>query len=132
LKDLGTIRISIDIVGRAVIFAQRFTVNNNPGMGSWVLAGYMDYRGIHPKPVLYVSTSVVSVAGVLLQLGDDNHEHVIYYISKNLSGPPLKYKHKEKLALAVILPVQKLHHYILLHTTKVVADSNPIQYFLIR
>jgi hypothetical protein len=74
----------------------------------------------------------VSVAGVLVQLGDENREHVIYYVSKNLSGPPLKYKHEEKLFLAVVLVVQKLHHYILLRTTKVVADSNPMQYFLIR
>jgi hypothetical protein len=44
----------------------------------------------------------------------------------------LKYKHEEKLALAVILAVQKLRHYILLRTTKVVADSNPMQYFLSR
>jgi hypothetical protein len=42
----------------------------------------------------------------------------------------LKYKHEEKLALAVVLAVQKLRHYILLCTTKVVADSNPMQYLL--
>jgi hypothetical protein len=73
----------------------------------------------------------VSVTGVLVQLGDDNREHIIYYVSKNLSGPPLKYKHEEKLALAVIHTAQKLRHYILLHTTKVIANSNPMQYFLI-
>jgi hypothetical protein len=55
--------------------------------------------------ILYVSASAVLVADVLIQLGDDNHEHVIYYVSKNLSGPPLKYKHEEKLALAVVLAV---------------------------
>ena len=80
--------------------------------------------------ILYISTPAVSVAGVLVQIGDDDHEHVIYYISKNLSGPPLKYKHEEKLALAVVLAVQKLRHYILLRTTKVVADSNPMKYLL--
>jgi hypothetical protein len=73
--------------------------------------------------ILYLSASAVLVAGVLIQLGDDGHEHVIYYISKKNSGPPLKYNHEEKLALAV----QKLRHYILLRTTKVVADSNPMQ-----
>jgi hypothetical protein len=55
--------------------------------------------------ILYVSASTVSVAGVLIQLGYDNREHVIYYVSKNLSGPPLRYKHKEKLALAVVIVV---------------------------
>jgi hypothetical protein len=80
--------------------------------------------------VLYLSASIISVAGVLVQLGDDGREHVIYYISKSLLGPPLKYNHDEKPALAVVLAVQKLWHYIMLHTTKVVADSNPMQYFL--
>jgi hypothetical protein len=55
--------------------------------------------------ILYVSASTVSVVGVLIQLGDDNREHVIYYVSKNLSGPHLKYKHEEKIALAVVLAV---------------------------
>jgi hypothetical protein len=82
--------------------------------------------------ILYVSTSAVSVAGVLIQLRDDNREHIIYYISKNLLGPPLKYKHEEKLSLAVVLAIQKLCHYILLRTTKVIADSNPRQYLLSR
>jgi hypothetical protein len=78
--------------------------------------------------ILYISASVVLVAGVLIQIGDDDHENVIYYISKNLSGPSLRYKHEEKLALEVILAVQKLHHYILLRTTKFIADSNPMKY----
>jgi len=68
--------------------------------------------------------------GVLIQLGDDGHEHVIYYISKNISGPPLKSNHEEKLTLVVVLALQKLLHYILLCTTKVVEDYNPMQYLL--
>ena len=76
--------------------------------------------------ILYLSSSAVSVAGILVQLGDDGCEHVFYYISKKLSGSPLKYNHEEKIALAVVLAVQKQLHYILLHTTKVIADSNPM------
>jgi hypothetical protein len=49
--------------------------------------------------ILYLSAVAVSVEGVLVQLGDDGHEHVIYYISKNLSGPPLKFNHEDKLSL---------------------------------
>jgi hypothetical protein len=82
--------------------------------------------------ILYLSALTISVVGVLVQLGDDECEHVIYYISKNILGPPLKYNHDEKLALEVILTVQKMCHYIFLRTTKVVADSNPMQYFLSR
>jgi hypothetical protein len=82
--------------------------------------------------ILYLSSSVVSVEGVLVQLGDDGRKHVIYYINKNLSRPPLKYNHDEKLSLTVVLVVQKLCHYILLLTTKVIVDSNPMQYLLSR
>jgi hypothetical protein len=82
--------------------------------------------------LLYISASAVSIARVLVQIGDETHEQVIYYISKNLSGTPLKYNHEEKLALAVVIAVQKLRHYILLRTTKVIADSNPMQYLLSR
>jgi hypothetical protein len=76
--------------------------------------------------IFYILASTISVAGFLFQIDDGDREHVIYYISKNLSWPPLKYNHEEKLALAV----QKLRHYILLRTTKVIADSNPMQYLL--
>jgi hypothetical protein len=82
--------------------------------------------------ILYLSASAVSVAGILIQLGDDGHEHVIYYVSKNISGPPLNYNHKEKLSLAVVLTIQKLHNYILLRTTKVVVDYNPMKCLLSR
>jgi hypothetical protein len=58
--------------------------------------------------ILYSLALVVLVAGVFIQLGDDGREHVIYYISKNLSDPPLKYNHDEKLALEIVLTVQKL------------------------
>jgi hypothetical protein len=57
-------------------------------------------------------------------------KHVIYYIRKNLSGPPLKYNHEENISLVVVLAVQKLCHYILLRTTIVVVDSNPMHYLL--
>jgi hypothetical protein len=43
--------------------------------------------------ILYLSASTISVAGVLIQLGDDGREHVIYYLSKNILGAPLEYNH---------------------------------------
>jgi hypothetical protein len=47
--------------------------------------------------ILYLSASAVLVAGVLVHVGNDDREYVIYYISKNISGPPLKNNHEEKL-----------------------------------
>ena len=70
------------------------------------------------------------MVGVLIQDENGRQEHVVYYISKQLSGPALKYNHEEKMALAVIHSIQKLCHYILLLQTWVVANSNPMQYIL--
>jgi hypothetical protein len=51
---------------------------------------------------------------VLVQEDDELREHVIYYLSRNLVGPELKYSHVEKLALVVVHAVQRLRHYIFL------------------
>jgi hypothetical protein len=45
---------------------------------------------------------------VLVQEDDELHEHIIYYLSRNLVGPELKYSHVEKLALVVVHMVQIL------------------------
>ena len=74
-----------------------------------------------------------STIGVVLVQEDDNLiEHVVYYLSRALAGPELRYSHIEKLALAAVYAVQTLRHYILLRTTTVVANVNPFQYVLSR
>lgn len=80
--------------------------------------------------ILYILASHCAVVGVLVQYDDDRQEHIVYYISKQLSRPALKYSHAEKLALAVVHSVQKLHHCILLRKNIVVSNSNPMQYIL--
>lgn len=76
--------------------------------------------------ILYISASTYAVAGVLIQEATDHREHVIYYLSKMLSGPSINYNYDEKLALVVVLSIQKLCHYILLRKTRVVTNSNPM------
>jgi hypothetical protein len=49
---------------------------------------------------------------VFVQEDDDLHEHVIYYLSRNLVDLKLKYSHVDKLALDVVHAVQILQHYI--------------------
>jgi hypothetical protein len=49
-----------------------------------------------------------------------------------LVSPELNYSHVEKLALVIVHAVQRLHHYILLCKTTVVANVNPFQYILTR
>ena len=73
-----------------------------------------------------------TIGVVLVQEDDKLVEHVIYYLSRALAGPELRYSHVEKLALAAVYAMQRLRHYILLRTTTVVVDVNPFQYVLSR
>ena len=69
---------------------------------------------------------------VLVQDNPNGQEHVIYYASKNLMDSETRYSCVEKLALATVITVQKFRHYILLHTTTVLAEQNPMYYILTR
>ena len=81
---------------------------------------------------LYVAASLSNIGMVLVQTDEHNQEHVIYYASKSLLDFETRYSQVEKLALAMVIMVKKFCHYILLHTTTIYADSNPIYYVLTR
>ena len=55
---------------------------------------------------------------------------MIYYASKNLIDSETHYSNVEKLDLAMVIDVQKFCHYILLHTTTILVDQNPMYYIL--
>ena len=80
--------------------------------------------------ILYLATSESTIGVVLVQEDDKLQEHVIYYLSCALAGPELRYSHVEKLELATMYVVQRLHCYISLSTTTIVEDVNPFQYIL--
>jgi hypothetical protein len=82
--------------------------------------------------ILYLAASTSTIAMVLVEEDSNNEEHVIYYLIKSLSGPKINYSHVEKLALAAVIVVQRFCHYILLRTTTVIADSNPMYHVLTR
>ena len=63
---------------------------------------------------LYLAASPSSLGMVLVQVHNDDSEHLIYYLSKGIIGPELHYSHVEKLSLAVVFSVTRLRHYILL------------------
>ena len=63
---------------------------------------------------------------VLVQTDDVHMEHVIYYLNHGLVGAELRYPYIEKLALEAAFVVQKFHHYIILQTTTVISDANPM------
>ena len=82
---------------------------------------------IHPLDyskdfLLYIATSATTISMVLVQENPDGQEHVIYNASKNLMDSETRYSCVEKLALAMVITVQKFCHYILLHTTTVLAN----------
>ena len=60
--------------------------------------------------ILYLIASESSIGVVLVQGDNKLQEHVVYYLSRALVGPELRYSHVEKLALATVYVVQKLHH----------------------
>ena len=90
---------------------------------------------IHPPDyskyfLLYIVASATTIAMVLAQDNLHGQEHVIYYASKNLIDSETHYSHVEKLALAMVIAMQKKFHYILLRTTTILADQNPMYYIL--
>ena len=40
--------------------------------------------------LLYVATSEGTIGMVLVQEDDEIHEHIVYYLSRNMAGPELK------------------------------------------
>ena len=90
---------------------------------------------IHPPDyskyfLLYIATSTTTIAMVLVQENPDSQEHVTYYASKNLMDYETQYSLMEKLVFAMVIAVQKFCHYILLLTTTVLVDQNPMYYIL--
>ena len=86
----------------------------------------------HRDYTLYLAATDTTIGMVLVQSDDDDIKHVIYYLSRNLLDTETRYAYVENLALAIICAVQCFHHYILLHTTTVVSDCNPMTYILSR
>ena len=86
----------------------------------------------HRDYILYLAAVDTTIGMVLFQTDDDDTEHVIYYLSKNLLDTETRYAHVEKLALATVCAVQRFRHYILLRSTTVISDCNPMTYILSR
>ena len=74
--------------------------------------------------ILYLDASKSTIGVVLAEEDDKLQEHVVYYLSHALAGPKIRYSHIKKLALATIYAYHRLHHYILLRTSTMVANVN--------
>ena len=92
---------------------------------------------IHPPDyskdfLSYIVSFATTIAMVSVQDNLHDQEHVIYYASKNIIDSETHYSHVEKSALAMVIAVQNFCHYILLRTTIVFVDENPMYYILTR
>ena len=60
--------------------------------------------------ILYLAASESTIGVVLVQEDDKLQEHVVYYLSRALVGPEIRYSHIEKLALVAMYAIQRLRH----------------------
>ena len=81
---------------------------------------------------MYIVSSATTIAMVLAQDNLHGQEHMSYYAGKNLLDSETRYSHVEKLSLAIVIFVQNFCHYILLRTTTVLVDQNPMYYIITR
>ena len=86
---------------------------------------------IYGKPlILYISETETSLGILLAQEDNDHKELAIYYLSRTLISYEMNYSIIEKACLAVVFASQKLRHYMLAHTTRLVAKIDPLKYLL--
>ena len=60
----------------------------------------------HRDYTLYLAAADTTIGMVLVQDDDDDTEHVIYYLSRNLLDTETRYAYVKKLALATVYAVQ--------------------------
>ena len=54
----------------------------------------------------------------------------MYYISKLMKGPELRYLTAEKVCFSLAFAVSKFNHYFLRHRVQLVTKSNLVKYLL--
>ena len=80
--------------------------------------------------LLYIAASITTIGMVLAQEDKNDQERVIYYLNKSVLDSKTQYSRVEKLALDTIIYVYCFCHYILLRTTTIIVDLNPMYYIL--
>ena len=76
--------------------------------------------------LLYLVSFNTTIVMVLVQTDEQHNKHVIYYLSKGIVGVEFRYAHVEKLALIAVIVVQGLWNYILLQSTTIMYNTNPM------
>ncbi|CAJ2676632.1 unnamed protein product [Trifolium pratense] len=79
---------------------------------------------------LYLAVASEAISAVLIRETEQGQKPV-YFVSKALQGPELRYLQIEKTALAVVMAARKLRHYFLAHSI-VVRTDQPTKQLLAR
>ncbi|GAU35488.1 hypothetical protein TSUD_384430 [Trifolium subterraneum] len=82
------------------------------------------------KLYLYLAVASEAISAVLIRETEQGQKPV-YFVSRALQGPELRYLQIEKIALAVIMAARKLRYYFLAHSITIRTDQ-PVKQLLAR
>lgn len=81
--------------------------------------------------ILYISATDMSLGALLAQEEENNKEPwAICYISRTSLSYEMNYSVIEIFCLEVVFGSQKLRHYMLAHSIKLIAKIDPLKYLL--
>ncbi|GAU24659.1 hypothetical protein TSUD_322670 [Trifolium subterraneum] len=82
------------------------------------------------KLYLYLAVASEAISAVLIRETEQGQKPV-YFVSRALQGPELRYLQIEKIALAVIMAARKLRYYFLAHSV-IIRTDQPVKQLLAR
>ncbi|GAU51501.1 hypothetical protein TSUD_76100 [Trifolium subterraneum] len=82
------------------------------------------------KLYLYLAVASEAISAVLIRETEQGQKP-IYFVSRALQGPELRYLQIEKIALAVIMAARKLRYYFLAHSI-IIRTDQPVKQLLAR
>lgn len=82
------------------------------------------------KPLSLYIANIEQSLGALLAQDQEGIEKPVYYISKLMKGPELRYLTTENVCLYLAFPVSKFNHCFLGHRVQLVTKSNHVKYLL--
>ncbi|XP_057724040.1 uncharacterized protein LOC130939999 [Arachis stenosperma] len=84
----------------------------------------------HEPLKLYITTSTNTIECMMAQDDEEEHERVIYYLSRVLTDIESRYSSIENMYLPLFYACIKLKYYMVARTIKVVAQTDLIKYIL--
>lgn len=80
--------------------------------------------------ILYTTTLDNSLGALLAQHSDKGKEQALYYLSHRLVGAEFNYSPIEKICLALIFAISKLHPHMLAHSVQLISRVDPLKYLM--